>query len=104
MVYVNIDINVEKVTEEKDKLNALLTRLKEIENNSINKTNLLKDYWQSKTSERFYEEFETYRKGFDKYLEECKGLVTYLQDVVANGYKEYDESTYKVIDEEFLNN
>lgn len=98
---MNVEINIEKVNEEKDRLNSLLVRLKEIENKSVEKTKLLKEYWQSKTAELYFEDFEIFRQDFDQYIEDCKGIVSYLQNVVANGYSEYDENANKVVSEEF---
>jgi uncharacterized protein YukE len=98
---MNIEINVNKVNEETNKLIDISQRLKEIEEESVSLTDTLKDYWESKTSEYFYKDFDQYKNEFDNYLEECTKIINYLQDVVSGGYKEFDETTNNKIDENF---
>ena len=98
---MNIEIDINKVSEAKNTLADLGIRLKDIKEQSQEKTKELKDYWESKSAEEYYNEFDKYIKDFDKYLEEYNSLINYLQDIVANGYKTYDENTNKVIEEGF---
>ena len=98
---MDIEINISNVIEEKDKLTDLTARLREIAQESIKETNTLKENWQSNSSEGFYTEFEKYAKDFNTFLEDNAKLINYLQEIVANGYKEYDDKTSSNIDEIF---
>ena len=91
---MDIEINISRVIEEKDKLTDLTARLKEIAQESIKETNTLKENWESKNSEGFYSEFEKYAKDFNVLLEDNVKLINYLQEIVANGYL-YENNLYK---------
>ncbi len=98
---MNIEIDINKVSDAKNTLRDLGVRLKNIKEESEEKTKDLKNYWESKSADEYFKEFDKYKKDFDKYLEEYNSLVNYLQEIVANGYKTYDENTNKVIEEDF---
>jgi hypothetical protein len=97
---MNIEINTSKVNEEKDKLSNLSERLIEIEKTVMDNTEILKSYWQSKTADKVYTDFDKFKKDFDTYLDDNNNLVEYLQNIVVNGYKEYDDKVNKAVDGE----
>lgn len=88
-----------------DKLNEQLNRLKkerEKLNNQLEsikkETNNLKNYWETKTSNSVFSNFEELYDGFQEQIESFDGDIAFLESSIKN-YNEYEEKANKQIDE-----
>ena len=98
---MNIEIDISKVIEEKDKLTDLTSRLKDLVKESSKETDELRECWISESSESFYNEYDKFKKDFNIFIEDNSKIINYLQEIVAGGYKDYDEKASNYIDENF---
>lgn len=91
-------IDTDKLTEqlnrlikERDKLNTQLENIKK-------ETNNLKNYWDSKTSNSVFSNFEELYNGFQAQIDSFNGDIAFLESSIKN-YNEYEEKANKQIDE-----
>lgn len=82
---------VEKLKKERDLLNDYL---EQIEKN----TNILKDHWDTKTSESVFYNFEDMYKGFNEFVGNLNSDIEFLEKIIAD-YKTYELIANKEIDE-----
>ena len=96
---MNININTDKLKEEIIKLTNLNNNLKNRRTQIIKENDDSKEFYESKTSKRINEEFETFKKELEDYINKNERYISYLQKVVDEGYTEFEDNENKLIDE-----
>ena len=93
---INIDTDAlnsakEKLIQKKEKLNTLLTALK-------NENNDLKNYWETKTSDSVFSNFEVFFKSFQTSIENLDNDIKFLEKTI-NSYVLTEKEIGKEVDE-----
>lgn len=96
----HLDINTERLLVEIDKIEKIKTTLIELNKQVNNRTDMLKDYWISHTSETVFSSFPSFYKALEKVCDELNGDIEFLRSRVKQGYEVNNENTNKKIDEE----
>lgn len=86
-------VDVEKLGKEIDNLKNILTELKK--NNES-----LKDYWDTRTSEEIFSEFNGFYNEIEKMISNLEEDKTFLKENVIASYSEYEEKAEKVVESE----
>ena len=90
-------INTNTLIEQLKKLIAERDNLKKILEETEKKTNILKDSWESKTSESVFKNFEDMYKGLKGIIEDLNKDIKFLGESI-DSYLEYEEKANKEID------
>ena len=96
---MNINIDTVKLKEEILKLTNLNNNLKNRRTQIIKENDDSKEFYETKTSKRINEEFETFKKELEDYINKNERYISYLQKVVDEGYTEFEDNENKLIDE-----
>lgn len=80
-----------RIIEERDKLNTLLENIKK-------ETDILKDFWETKTSDSVFNNFTEFYTGLQQHIDAINSDIEFLESTIKN-YKEYEEKANKQIDE-----
>lgn len=86
----NIDIDVETLKTQLEKLKNVEKNLEEIFLNVVSKNDSLKDYWSTKTSESVFGNFEEFKKTLEKTKTNFLNDIKFLQNVIDAYEKEED--------------
>lgn len=97
----NINIDTEKLTEQIAKLKTVTKSFEQIFTRVKNDTNLLKEYWDSATSESVFESFEEFYNAVENVKQTFQKDIEFLEKTVNGSYIENNEGTNKLIDENF---
>ena len=97
----NINIDTEKLTEQIAKLKTVTKNFEQIFTRVKNDTNLLKEYWDSATSESVFESFEEFYNAVENVKQTFQKDIEFLEKTVNGSYIENNEGTNKLIDENF---
>ena len=87
---VKLQEKLEKLKEEKKKLDSIKDEI-------AKRTNILKDSWESKTSESVFTNFESMYKGFQSLSNNLTNDINFLEKTI-NDYNEYENKATKEIE------
>ena len=96
----HLDINTERLLVEIEKIKKIKNTMVDLNKQVNNRTDMLKDYWISRTSETVFSEFPSFYKALEKVCNELNGDIEFLENRVKQGYEVNNEKTNKRIDEE----
>ena len=82
----NINIDTEKLTEQLAKLKTVTKSFEQIFNRVKNDTNLLKEYWDSATSESVFESFEEFYNAVDNVKQTFQKVIEFIEKTVNGSY------------------
>lgn len=85
-----LEEQLNKLKEERNRLNSMFDTIK-------SNTNTLKDYWDSRTSESVFNNFEDMYKGYQDLVNDLNKDIIFLENILKK-YKEYEEKANKEID------
>ena len=94
----NIFINVETIVEEIEKIKNEKTNLQEVLDDLNKKTDSLKDYWKTRTSDEVFSTFAEFKKHFEEVIESLENDIDFLEKTVKASYETNEETTNKEID------
>lgn len=97
----NINIDTEKLNEQIAKLKTVTKNFEQIFSKVKNDTNLLKEYWDTTTSESVFESFEEFYNAVENVKQTFQKDIEFLENTVNSSYIEQNEGTNKLIDENF---
>ena len=99
MSSTNIKINTVKLSSEISKLRDTKKTLEELSEIIKKDNNLLKDLWESRTSESVFESFEDFYKKYEAAVKNIDDDIKFLENKVNQSYTEKDEHTSTQIDD-----
>ena len=85
-----LEEQLNKLKEERNRLNSMFDTIK-------SNINTLKDYWDSRTSESVFNNFEDMYKGYQDLVNDLNKDIIFLENILKK-YKEYEEKANKEID------
>ena len=94
----NLKIDTNALSDEVEKIKAKKERLSEIYDELKKNNEVLKDNWNSKTSEVVFNNFEDFYVGYQEQLNNLQNDINFLNTIIAK-YKEFESSNNKTIDE-----
>lgn len=97
----NINIDTQKLTEEIAKLKSVNKNFEQIFSKVKSDTTLLKEFWDTRTSESVYESFEEFNKAVENVKQTFQKDIEFLENTVNGSYIAQNEGTNKSIDENF---
>jgi uncharacterized protein YukE len=95
---MNLNIDTNALLEEVEKIRAKRERLNEIYTSLKKNNEVLKDNWNSKTSEVVFTNFEDFYTGFQNQLDNLQNDIDFLNALIEK-YKEFESKNSQVIDE-----
>lgn len=81
--YLRFQENIDNYIKINDEMKKMLEEIK-------NKTDNLKDYWDSKTSSQVFEEFNNFSSSFQEKIDKNEENIVFLRDVVKKSYIELE--------------
>ena len=95
---MNININIDKLKEEIEKFRILNNNLKTRYSSIVKENEDLKEYYDSKTSKNLNEQFISFKTELKDYIDRNDTYINYLQEVVNEGYVEFEEEENRLIE------
>ena len=95
---IETKIDTEALTVQLNRLIKVRDKLKEMLDNIRKENNILKDHWESKTSNSVFTNFEDFYVGFQGQIENLDSDIAFLESTITN-YKNYEAQANKHIDE-----
>ena len=97
------DINIDtiKIQAQIESLKLVLKRLEQIYTKVKGSTNIVKDYWNTSTSEKVFVDFEDFYSWYEQMRNALQRDVSFLENTVKGSYTENNDRTNKSIDEKF---
>lgn len=84
--------NINDYTKINDEMKKMLEEIK-------NKTDNLKDYWDSKTSSQVFEEFDSFFSSLQEKIDKNEENIVFLNDVVKRSYVDLENKKSSEIDD-----
>lgn len=94
----NLNIDSSKLSLEIEKLNEVSRDLEDLLSKLKNENSILRENWETNTSEQVYSEFETFYKVLESIKTTNDNDVSFLQGVVNDSYTQFDSNTNKLVD------
>lgn len=94
----NLSIDSSKLTVEIEKLRKVSSDLEELLNKLKRENSILRDNWETRTSEQVYNDFEEFYKSLESIKITNDNDANFLQNVVNRGYTQLEEDTNKLVD------
>lgn len=91
-------IDTEALSQQIDRIVAKKEELKEILNNIKKENNIMRDYWETKTSESVFNNFEDMYIGLQEQIDNLNKDIEFLRSSIEN-YKQQEQKANKEIDE-----
>ena len=96
-----ININSEQLKNEIAQLKSSKKNLESIFNNIKNDTDILKDYWETETSESVFASFEALYKDLEEIKEKYQTDIEFLEKTVNESYISKEEATNQMVNDSF---
>ena len=94
----NLNIDTSKLSMEIEKLGEVSKNLEELLSKLKNENSILRDNWETNTSEQVYNEFESFYKVLESIKDTNDNDIKFLQNVVNSSYTQFDSNTNKLVD------
>ena len=94
--FINVDTKI--LSDEIVKLDKISLQMEELFNNIKKNTDELKDFWETKTSNKTFLEFDAFYKICENIRNNNISDSKFLADVVKNSYEVFDSDTSNLID------
>lgn len=93
----NINIDVEALKTQLEKLKSVEKKLEEIFTNVMQNNDALKDYWSTKTSESVFGGFEQFKKTLEQAKTNFLNDISFLQNVI-DAYEKEENAINNLVD------
>ncbi len=95
----NVNIDTENLNSKKEEIEKVLKDLETLFDKIKNETETLKDYWETKTSENVFANFENFYKTLEEVKLKFQSDILFINEKVNKQYTDIDRNISAEIDE-----
>lgn len=95
----NVNIDTENLNSKKEEIEKVLKDLETLFDKIKNETETLKDYWETKTSENVFANFEKFYKTLEEVKLKFQSDILFINEKVNKQYTDIDRNISAEIDE-----